>query len=598
MKIRQTTVFSGFRSALIIILSIIAGNANSQLYGEYAYGTLNYSLCSGATGINYPAQPGVVMAGNRMNSSNNHITITRTSDGGQYFGNSWEFAKEYKISYNPTSCGAPTMGTTLCYGVSVIETNPTATSPNMHYAVAGSFDGGVFYAELDQAGGVINTWFYALPTTASQFPSKPVICESITTPGEYYVAGNHASHLYAYKYVAGAPAPAVAQFYNTSNFFSPNAIVMSPFTGEITIVGEVANAASARDGFFLQLDNTTLGVNNYKVYDNNSLDQSFNSIDICNSPVAGGKGFIIGGFNTVSTAFSGRAWMIKLDPAGNLAGGFSRVIRCASDAMAGAVVGVVERRNTSGQFEHYGTVRSNSRLIVVKLNALGNPPANNEYVYGIGSSAQAVGLSKINNPGWPDEGLQIYALHRVTAPARLYFAQACFSGQSGCSNITNIAQIITVNPIITPLNFGVGPVMTGCYNSGFLLSPVNANVSIIPCSGAPYSGPGAVGGNNSRPAVATGITQLTVDNGRMGVYPNPATGRISVSFNANVGDDASIELFDYLGRLLISLPVEVTSELQTTDINLGSLDMESGIYVISAKINGNISTQKIIYNKE
>ena len=95
-----------------------------------------------------------------------------------------------------------------------------------------------------------------------------------------------------------------------------------------------------------------------------------------------------------------------------------------------------------------------------------------------------------------------------------------------------------------------------------------------------------------------GISQVSADNTAMQVYPNPAADKVQVAIKANAGNPVKIELFDYLGRLVTSVPVKGTNAIQTTEIDLASLDVQSGIYVISANINGNIQTQKIIYNKE
>lgn len=606
MKLKKITTVLGIKGALILAMGLLGGTVKSQLYGEYRYVPANYVMCSGSTGVNYPAEAGMVMAGANISgtSSNNHFMITRTSDGGLYMGNPWEFIKEYFIKYNPGGgCAAPSMAATSCIGVSVIETNPGGPPSDIHYAVAGSFHAGVFYAELDQFGTVLNTWFSKIPTTPSQLASKPVICESVINPGTYFVAGYQGGRLYAFKYNAGAAAPAPGRIYNSTSYCSPRAIIESPYNNnEVTIVGEAMGAGTLRDGFFLQLDRNSLAVitNGYKLYDYMNVDQKFNCIDIATSGNAGGKGFIIGGTTPVSASFQGTAWAIKLNVNGNYMGVFSTVLRCSTDPTAGGTMGIVERINTSGIPEYYGSLNSNNnQVIVAKLDDLGNPAGpNNEYIYFIGNNTKSVALSKINQPGFPDEGLQIFASDANATPNSFFFGQACFSGQSGCSKITNVQQFINITPNLQIPTLSILSNMTGCYNSSFILGIANPQINTQPCGNAPYNGPGSVGGNNARPAAATGLAHLNADATGMTVYPNPASSNIRVSLKASIGDNVKIELFDYLGRLVTSVPVIVTEGTQTTDINLSSLNIESGIYLISAKINGSASTQKIVYNKE
>ena len=601
MKLQKTTVLFSIKAALMLGACLLTGSVKSQLYGEYGYGITNYRLCSGQTSVLYPFRPGLVMAGNAAIAGlSNQFAIVRTDQGGQMTSMPWVFANEYQIMYDPAnSCAAPTSIASMCYGVSVLETNAAApVAMGIRYVAAGAFNDGIFYAELSSTGAVMNTWFHFTTSTAAQQPSKPVICESTTNPGEYYIAGYDGTQLYAFKYVAGAPGPAASQFYSPG-FRVPKAIIMSPYgPNDITVIGETATTSTLKDAFFLQLDNNSLVTTNYITYDYNNTDQGFTSIDIANSGIPNGPGFIVGGHSDF-TGFPSATWFIKLDPAGNL-NGFSNGIMCTNNPQTGAVVGVVERLNTMFQYEYYGALYSNNSVLVVKLDALGNPPAASEFKYQTGSSgnAYAIGLSNINTPGWPDEGLQIYIADSGVNPNDIYSAQSCFSGNSGCSIINGVQQVLNAPPAVNPSFLSTNGIIPGCYNSGLVINPNPVTLNTQPCGSAPYVGPAAAGGNNFRPAVATGISQVSADNTAMQVYPNPAADKVQVAVKTHAGNPVKIELFDYLGRLVTSVPVTGTNAIQTTEIDLASLDVQSGIYVISANINGNIQTQKIIYNKD
>lgn len=596
MKTTKTTAIFSIKAALMLTACFIAGNAKSQLYGEYGYGITNYRLCSGKTGINYPARPGLVMAGNApVSGLPNQFTVVRTDEGGRMTASTWVFANEYQILFDPVgNCGMPTSIATDCYGVSVIETNLPAAM-GIRYVAAGAFNGGVFYAELSPTGVVVNSWYHFNTATAAQLPSKPVICESTVNPGEYYIAGYDGTQLYAFKYVAGATSPAASQFYGQGSRM-PKAILMSPYgTNDITIVGEeFVQASTLQDAFFLQLDNASLMPTNYTTYDYNNTDQGFTSIDIANSNNPSGPGFIVGGH--CQAPVSSNSWFVKLGPNGNL-NGFSNIIVCTNDPQTGTVAGIVERLNTNFKYEYYGALVSNFAVLVVKLDDNGFPFAAGEYKYQTGSSgnAYAVGLSCINAPS-PDEGLQIYIAASGVNPNDIYSAQSCFSGNSGCSIINGVLQVLNVPPSVNLSSLLTNGTIPGCYNSGLVINSTSVNLTMQPCGAAPYIGAAAAGGNNFRPAVATGISQVSADNTGMQVYPSPATDKVQVTFKSNAGSAAKIDVFDYSGRLVTSMPL--AAEAQAAEIDFKSLHIESGIYVISAKINGSSGSQKIIYTKE
>jgi len=83
------------------------------------------------------------------------------------------------------------------------------------------------------------------------------------------------------------------------------------------------------------------------------------------------------------------------------------------------------------------------------------------------------------------------------------------------------------------------------------------------------------------------------------VSPNPVTDRLEIAFTANEGDAVDIRLYDYLGRYIQNIPVldSNTGSSHIAALDMSSLNMESGVYIINATINGVKNSQKIVYTK-
>ncbi|GAB2541962.1 T9SS type A sorting domain-containing protein [Rufibacter soli] len=79
----------------------------------------------------------------------------------------------------------------------------------------------------------------------------------------------------------------------------------------------------------------------------------------------------------------------------------------------------------------------------------------------------------------------------------------------------------------------------------------------------------------------------------MSVYPNPVTdGNVTVRFQDRVKGAATIRVIDLAGRTLNTQ--QVSSESAEVNLNLGSLNLKPGIYLISVTTNGKNTTQRIV----
>ena len=82
-----------------------------------------------------------------------------------------------------------------------------------------------------------------------------------------------------------------------------------------------------------------------------------------------------------------------------------------------------------------------------------------------------------------------------------------------------------------------------------------------------------------------GIKQLTMDNGQWTIYPNPTTGKIVVSGQLS---DVSVEIYDIVGRVVLSSAMSKLSPETTIDIS----HLANGLYFL--KIDGKVV--KVIKN--
>lgn len=93
-------------------------------------------------------------------------------------------------------------------------------------------------------------------------------------------------------------------------------------------------------------------------------------------------------------------------------------------------------------------------------------------------------------------------------------------------------------------------------------------------------------------AGATGISELA-NNYNFGVYPNPATADSRVSFTLGNTSSVRIELVDVAGRV-ISTIANTTLATGTHSFAIANEQLNAGIYIVRASINGSTGTTKLV----
>ncbi|HRF99771.1 MAG TPA: T9SS type A sorting domain-containing protein [Bacteroidia bacterium] len=177
---------------------------------------------------------------------------------------------------------------------------------------------------------------------------------------------------------------------------------------------------------------------------------------------------------------------------------------------------------------------------------------------------------------------------------------------SGCTTIATQTAVVTVNslPVVT-LGAISGPLCTTDAAVALSGSPANGIYSGVGVTGSSFdpalSGAGSFTvsyyytDNNSCSSVATQTVDVSVCTGineindaAVTIYPNPTKDVIHVKMDASLVDNATINLYDAIGKLVISERVNNT----TTTLNLK--DFATGMYTIRVVAEGKQSIIKVI----
>ena len=95
----------------------------------------------------------------------------------------------------------------------------------------------------------------------------------------------------------------------------------------------------------------------------------------------------------------------------------------------------------------------------------------------------------------------------------------------------------------------------------------------------------------------TGKGELPGENNKLGsesslsVYPNPASGIVSISFTTIVTSKTKLELYDMSGKLIKNLYAGVLDKNSQQKIELQTKDLPSGIYVVRLQTGNKIVSQ-------
>jgi hypothetical protein len=437
------------------------------------------------------------------------FVIDKTDINGT-FTNLTDFAQQYRISADP-SCNLSLTNPHGCIGVDIVETNPGAS---VQYALAGAISQGIFFATLDGVGNILTTVYW--PTSTSATEHRPMIKESPTTPGDYFICGDLGSGTYVIR-VNSAGLISWSKSYKNTNI-QARAIIESPYNtagSELIVVGRSdppSTPALATEAFFMRLNASNGNVIGTTCYsDGGNGDEWFTSIEIASSPYGGSNGFIVGGrvHSSILNNVGYKPWMIKLDSNGNAL--WSTLIQHAISSNPLEIYDVLERWNdvaSPNHFEYYGIAQtssgSNDYMTVWKLDSTGTPPTSpTEFSYPLGAlppsgaAYNPTQLEHIGNGSIGGDGLEAFGTSQNTNDHIL--VSAYYNGVEGCTTGSDWSWVqgpgISINPTIIGSAFA-----QNCQDFSLTLlnNSITSGFDCVWNTTAP-------GGSNARTALSTSI---------------------------------------------------------------------------------------------
>jgi hypothetical protein len=88
-----------------------------------------------------------------------------------------------------------------------------------------------------------------------------------------------------------------------------------------------------------------------------------------------------------------------------------------------------------------------------------------------------------------------------------------------------------------------------------------------------------------------GINDNNLSSDNIVIYPNPNTGAFTLSFTAQQGGEAEINVLNILGKTVYTEKCFIAQDNYAKKINLGKIT--SGIYILQVKVGGKIYNYKL-----
>lgn len=453
---------------------------------------------------------------------------------------------------------------------------------------------GVFYFTVDASGNPLNVYEYRINPTGSTFEVIDVAAVALSSSGnEAYITGTaQVSFTEAYTFIIkidiNSGGLIWSWVYDVSNSANQNRdmaadIIESPYSSDVVIVGHTYETGLSEDAYLFTVDAGSGSVTGtVQLYGGGSSWDYFSSIEIANQV----GGFIIGGYTAPSSSSPYDSWMMLVDPAGvpfwDYTYDYSQIPgtddRCYD---------VIERLNTSGQYEYYGAgtayvgVFGTSDALVIKVDANGNGVG--EYTYGDANFQNCYKIDQMN--GTAADGLSLFGAGDFSlapiSPSDLFLIKTYFNGETPCHFSSS-----TPNPVPSPAYANPNP--TAVQLTDFFDNVLTMNYGKISDKQQCYSRSLISGSNASiAPNEPKGDKQAIIS-------PNPmqqgATQAI-VELSAETVTTVSINIYDMLGRNYYTGEHTLVKGSNHLPIDISNTNMAAGMYTVkvtSTNISKNI----------
>jgi hypothetical protein len=575
------------KKTLTLAFTWVMINANAQ-YFEHVYGSTSYEEIFSGMNTNLVG-PGFMLSGVRTatNGLSNALSLTRTDINGNITGSQY-FKKNYSIYFN--SSLTPIMRVREAFSVELSSTRFALAGVCYKDQTLQKYC--VYYAQVDQNGFPVpdmtsttgyNMKYYDIGTD-SYYQVRNIRLSP--SNDKLYVVGlsvNQTSGKYYSMILKIDVATGVLDWswiYNiTGNSESAYDAVEDPNTGELVVVGYYQRSLFDTEAYILRLDPSNGNViTSSMLFTSNigNTNEMFKCITIADNGdyIISGQTTMLGNVDSwtlrIDNAFTTIGWNVCNDYYGS-----------GNDNYA---IDVMERMNTNGQSEVYvagqviGGVFGNADIEVYKLDG-SSGSCQNQFTYGTGQYQYVTSIDQ-NNTGTAD-GLSLFGLTEVTtsqlANKDFVIYKAYYNGITSCDYDVNTTESQNGPNVI----YSETHVQGDRFNTSeaWLKTIANFNDLTI-CYSATVTG-----GDNARPAQATGISEnrdlsgldVLVDQGNdvLTVLSDNQTPRL-------------IKVTDITGK-------QVLNNFSENQNKLDISNLETGIYILSMQTqNGDLINRKFV----
>lgn len=531
---------------------------------------------------------------------------------------------EYQIKGN---CVIPN-GTHNCLGISVVE-NTKPQNASKEYAIVGETINGIFFATIDAStGNRLKTcsWKKQNPNVEEY---KPVIKESNFSPGLFYIVANDGPVFHVMMIDGATGNQFWGQTYKANGTFEARYITESyhntsaaPFQVVVTGSYYDPNSGTGIDGFFIGINpnnNGLLGLPPY-VYDYKSLNNWFNSVDgIKALSSSGGMSYMLGG-NLIDPSLNGVSQLVyRMTPLGTTVWG--SLIYPNATPTNRDICRVYERKNPNpgapSPYEYYCVSRADynydvnnntsypdDNLVVYKLDGNGDMApfkaagVPTEFHYsGLVASGLRNTYADINcleTGGGASDGIQVYGTNTSTPPQN-GIVKSYFNGVNGCNETqTDILNIQHLSLSRQQINVGLNAYFQCSVNNPSQFDIIlMGNAAGNPC----LQFPPVSGGSNARQGSVTGSIESEQNAKAVELFPNPITGKTTLTIPASTDEKAEITIYNTSGQLVKTIYFNA-NESQKQMIDFNELNVKSGFYFIKVKAGNTKASFKALYAPE
>lgn len=533
-------------------------------------------------------------------------------------------AWEYQIVGN---CVKPN-GTHNCLGISVVENSNPTNAVKKEYAIAGETIDGIFFVTIDATtGNTLKTCSWKKQTQNAQ-EYKPVIKESEKNPGFFYILANDGPVFHVMQ-VDGSTGNQVwgATYQPNNGIIEARDIIESKFsTGgvQVAVVGTHYDANSGRgiDGFWTGINpNGAIGTINFPtVYDYNSLDNWFTCVTKAQALTASGlQSYILGG-NITDPGLNGVSQLVYRVGATGAAIWGSLIYPSATPTNR-EICRIYERQNPNAGApspnEYYcvananysydvntNTPYSDDNLVVYKLDDNGDVAsfkaagALTEFHYSgliaSGPYSTYADVTCLETGGGPNDGIQVSGTN-VIPPDQSALVRSYFNGVNGCNQTRtdiNSIQHLTLN------SQSIG-ISSSSFPQCSINNPTQFDIVLIGNGGSNLCSqvPPVTGGSNARQGNATGLIENKQGLNIVDLFPNPVSGKATVTIPASTEEHAEIEIYSAIGQLVKTINFNAR-ESQKQMIDFSELHVKAGVYFIKLKAGNTQASFKVLYAPE